>query len=125
MNRLDIYKCEKCGNIVELMHVGGGPLACCGQPMTPLSENTTDAAQEKHVPVIERTDEGIKITVGSVAHPMEEEHFIQWIECIAGDQVQQAFLKPGQEPVACFPSVDGAVTAREYCNVHGHWKAEG
>lgn len=125
MQRLDVYKCEKCGNIVEVLNMGGGTLHCCGQPMGLLSENTTDAAQEKHVPVIEKSAEGIKVTVGSVAHPMEAEHFIQWIECIAGDAIQRQFLSPGQAPEACFPAFEGPVTAREYCNVHGHWKKDG
>jgi superoxide reductase len=121
--RLQVYKCDKCGNIVELYVAGGGELVCCGEPMKLQSENTVDAAQEKHVPVIEKIEGGYKVKVGSVAHPMEEKHYIQWIELIAGDKAYTEFLKPGQAPEAVFKIEADSVTAREYCNVHGHWKA--
>lgn len=121
--KLEIYKCEVCGNIVEVYHVGGGPLACCGQPMKLMEENTTDAATEKHVPVIEKIDGGYKVSVGSVAHPMTAEHYIQWVELITEFGVLTAFLNPGDDPVAYFHTEAKEVTAREYCNLHGHWKA--
>jgi superoxide reductase len=123
MERLNVYKCEICGNIVEVMHVGGGTLACCGQPMKLLSENTTDAATEKHVPVIEKTAGGFKVTVGSVAHPMAEDHYIQWIEVIADGTVHRKYLSPGGAPEAVFEIDADSVTAREHCNLHGLWKA--
>jgi superoxide reductase len=122
--RLEVYKCDVCGNIVELLVVGGGTLACCGEDMILQSENTTDAAQEKHVPVIEKTAGGYKVSVGSVPHPMADDHWIQWIELTAGDKAYMEFLNPGQAPEAEFPVEAGAVTAREYCNLHGHWKAD-
>lgn len=121
--RLQVYKCEVCGNIVELLIVGGGELVCCGQPMVLQSENTVDAAKEKHVPVIEKMDGGYKVKVGSVPHPMEAEHYIQWIELVAGDKAYMEFLSPGQAAEAVFKVDAPAVTAREYCNKHGHWKA--
>jgi superoxide reductase len=121
--RLQVYKCDVCGNIVELINVGGGELVCCGEPMKLQNENTTDAAQEKHVPVIEKIDGGYKVKVGSVPHPMEEKHFIQWIELVAGDKAYMEFLHPGQAPEATFQIKASSVTAREYCNIHGHWKA--
>ena len=121
--RLQVYKCEVCGNIVELLIVGGGELVCCGQPMVLQSENTVDAAKEKHVPVIEKVDGGYKVKVGSVPHPMEAEHYIQWIELVAGDKAYMEFLSPGQPAEAVFLVDAPAVNAREYCNKHGHWKA--
>jgi superoxide reductase len=121
--RLEVYKCEACGNIVEVLEGGAGELVCCGDPMKLMAENTVDAAKEKHVPVIEKVDGGFKVTVGSVAHPMEEKHYIQWIELIADGKAYRQFLEPGQAPEAVF-SIDAAqVTAREYCNLHGLWKA--
>lgn len=122
--RLAVYKCDECGNIVELVKVGGGELVCCGQPMVLQTENTTDAAQEKHVPVIEKVNGGYKVKVGSVPHPMEETHWIQWIELIAGDKAYMEFLNPGQAPEAEFKLQADAVTVREYCNLHGHWNAQ-
>ncbi len=121
-DKLDIYKCEICGNIVEVVHGGAGDLACCGAPMVHLSENTVDAAKEKHVPVIEKVDGGYKVSVGSVAHPMTEEHYIEWIELIAGDTCYRQFLNPGDAPEAFFPVSADSVTARELCNLHGVWK---
>lgn len=121
-----VYKCEICGNIVVVLHGGQGSLVCCGQPMKLMEENTTDAAQEKHVPVIEKVDGGFKVTVGSVPHPMDEKHYIEWI-CLKENsgRVQTQFLEPGQAPEAFFKTdaTDGVV-ARAYCNLHGLWKGE-
>ena len=121
--KLQVYKCEICGNIVEVVHGGVGQLVCCGRPMKQLIENTVDAAKEKHVPVVEKVDGGFKVKVGSVAHPMEEKHYIEWIELIAGDKAYREFLDPGAEPEALFQVDADQVTVREYCNVHGLWKA--
>jgi len=121
--KLEIYKCEVCGNIVEVLHGGKGELVCCGQPMKLFKENTVDAAKEKHVPVVEKTADGFTVKVGSVPHPMEEKHYIEWIEIIADGEVYRYFLKPGAAPEATFKIDAAQVTAREYCNVHGLWKA--
>jgi superoxide reductase len=121
--RLQVYRCGVCGNMVEVLNVGGGELVCCGQPMDLLVENTVDASREKHVPVIEKTADGFKVKVGSVPHPMEEKHFIQWIELIADGRVYREFLKPGRAPEASFCVRADGVAAREYCNLHGLWKA--
>jgi len=120
---MQVYKCNVCGNIVEVVHTGKGQLVCCGQPMDFLGENTTDAAQEKHVPVVEATDSGIKVKVGSVPHPMEENHYIEWVEIIADGKSCRIFLKPGEKPEAVFDIASQKVTAREYCSVHGLWKS--
>ena len=120
--RLETYKCSICGNIVEVLHAGGGTLVCCGKDMVLLVENTTDAAKEKHVPVVEKTADGYKVKIGSVPHPMEEKHSIQWIELIADGKSYKEFLKPGMTPEATFCVKATAVTAREYCNLHGLWK---
>ena len=121
----EIYKCGICGNIVEILHAGGGGLVCCGQPMNLMRENTVDASQEKHVPVITKIDGGYKVTVGSVAHPMEEKHFIEWIALKTKQDNQRKALNPGEAPAACFKICDGdeveAVYA--YCNLHSLWKA--
>ena len=121
--RLEIYKCELCGNIVEVLHEGKGELVCCHQPMKLIQENTVDASKEKHVPVIEVLEHGIKVKVGSVAHPMEEKHLIEWIEVIADGKAYRQFLKPGDAPEAVFCIDAKEITAREYCNLHGLWKA--
>ena len=118
-----IYKCEVCGNIAEMVHNGAGQLVCCGQLMKLQEENTIDAAKEKHVPVIEKTDNGYKVKIGSVPHLMEEKHYIKWIEIITDVKSYKKFLKPGDEPVAEFCIQAETVTAREYCNLHGLWKA--
>ena len=110
-------------NIVEMINVGGGQLVCCGKPMKHLVENTTDAATEKHVPVIEKTADGVKVVVGSVEHPMADDHYIQWIQLIVDGLAYRQFLEPGGKPEAVF-KVDGdKISAREYCNLHGLWKA--
>jgi superoxide reductase len=121
--KLEVYKCNLCGNIVEVLHAGPGQLVCCGQPMNCLKENTVDAAKEKHVPVIEKIAGGVKVKVGDVAHPMEEKHFIEWIEIIADGRSYRQFLQPGQVPEAVFMIEAQDITAREYCNLHGQWKA--
>jgi len=121
--KLQIYKCEVCGNIAEMVHAGAGQMVCCGQPMKLYRENTVDAAKEKHVPVIEKTAEGIKVKVGSVAHPMEASHYIEWIEVLADGKAYRKFLNPGEAPEATFELKAEKVTAREYCNLHGLWKA--
>jgi superoxide reductase len=122
--KLEVYKCGICGNIVEKIHSGGGLLVCCGQPMNLLLENTVDASKEKHVPVIERTSSGFKVKIGSVAHPMEEKHYIEWIELIADGKAYREFLQPRQAPEATFCVQAETVTAREYCNLHGLWKGD-
>ena len=121
--KLQVYKCEACGNIVEVLHGGGGELVCCGEPMKLQVENTVDAAKEKHVPVIEKVDGGVKVKVGSVAHPMEESHYIEWVEIIADGEAYRQFLNPGDAPEATFCIKAEKITAREYCNLHGLWKA--
>ncbi len=121
--KLEIYKCELCGNIVEILHEGKGELVCCHQPMKLFQENTVDASKEKHVPVIEVLEHGIKVKVGSVAHPMEEKHYIEWIEIIADGKAYRQFLNPGEVPEAVFCIDAKEITAREYCNLHGLWKA--
>jgi len=119
----EIYKCLACGNIVEVVHGGDGELVCCNQPMKKMTENTVDAAKEKHVPVIEKTDGGYKVKIGSVPHPMTEEHYIEWIELTADGKSYKQYLSPGQEPEAVFCVQAEKVGAREYCNLHGLWKA--
>jgi superoxide reductase len=121
--QLQVYQCGVCGNMVEVVHESAGQLTCCNQPMNLLEENTVDAATEKHIPVVEKIDGGFKVSVGSVAHPMAEDHYIEWIELIAGDKVYCQFLKPGQAPEATFQVAASEVTARAYCNLHGHWKS--
>ncbi len=122
--RQEVYRCEICGNIVEVLHGGGGTLVCCGQPMTLLKENSTDAAQEKHVPVLEKVDGGYKVSVGSAPHPMTDDHYIEWIELLADGNSLIAFLKPGDAPEATFKTDASSVSARAYCNLHGLWKGE-
>ena len=123
MERNNIYRCPICGNIVEVLVAGGGPLVCCGKPMELLVENTVDAAREKHVPVIEKIDGGYRVSVGSVEHPMLDNHYIQWIELITKDGILRHFLNPGDKPVAEFLTTAEVLGAREYCNLHGLWKA--
>lgn len=123
MANVVFYRCEICGNMVALIKNGGGTLVCCGQDMKKLEANSTDAATEKHVPVVERVDGKIKVTVGSTIHPMLEAHYIEWIALDTGDRLQIAYLKPGMEPVADFADVVSG-TVYEYCNIHGLWKIE-
>lgn len=119
-----IYKCNVCGNIVEVLHEGDGQLVCCGQPMEQLAEKTEDVGYEKHVPVIEKTAEGIKVKVGAIPHPMEKTHYIEWIEIMVNGKVFRQFLKPGDKPEAEFKIAAGEITAREYCNIHGLWRTK-
>ncbi len=121
---LEIYKCDLCGNIVQLVHEGGGQLVCCGQPMKLVKENTVEAAKEKHIPVIEKVPGGYLVKVGSVAHPMEAKHYIEWIEIQFENRDGRCFLKPGDKPEAIFLGIEGKViSARAYCNLHGLWKS--
>ncbi|MDP2750060.1 MAG: desulfoferrodoxin [Nanoarchaeota archaeon] len=122
-NLNEIYKCNVCGNIVEVVHASGGILVCCGQPMQLLQANTVDASKEKHVPVIEKTSFGVLVKIGSIPHPMEEKHYIEWIEVLADGKVYRKFLKPGDKPEAEFCINTSNIIAREYCNLHGLWKA--
>ena len=124
VERNQIYKCSVCGNIVELLHAGGGELVCCGKPMELLKDKAEDLGKEKHLPVIEKTDKGIKVKVGSISHPMEEKHYIEWIEIIADGMIYRKLLKPNDLPEAEF-SISGfeKIEAREYCILHGLWKA--
>jgi len=120
-----VYKCEICGNIVEMLHEGAGTLVCCGKEMRLFAENTADAAKEKHVPVIEKTKTGVKVKIGAVPHPMEEKHFIEWIELVADGRSFREFLKPGlsAEAVFCVCFEPKELSARAYCNLHGLWKS--
>lgn len=117
----EIYKCEICGNIVEVLHDGVGTLVCCGKPMKLQIEKLKEEGNEKHVPIIEKDEEGVKIKVGSIPHPMIEEHHIEWIEISTEKGESKKFLKPGDKPEAMFP-VKNKVKSREYCNIHGLWK---
>jgi superoxide reductase len=120
--RLQIYKCEVCGNIVEVLHAGQGKLVCCAQPMTLMTEKTQEQGQEKHLPVVEAQGEGLRIKVGEIPHPMEESHHIEWIQFISGHTIFRRFLDPGEAAEAFFSSPSAEGTAREYCNIHGLWK---
>ncbi|MBU5678613.1 MAG: desulfoferrodoxin [Candidatus Aenigmatarchaeota archaeon] len=122
--RFEIYKCNICGNIVEVLHEGSGVLVCCGVPMEKLIEKTEDTGKEKHVPVIEILKDSIKVKVGSVPHPMEEKHYIEWIELIVDDASYKKFLIPGEKPEAEFCVKGNKIEAREYCNLHGLWKSK-
>lgn len=121
--RLEIYKCEVCGNIVEMLHEGKGELVCCKQTMKLFAENAVDASQEKHVPVIEKTADVFKVKIGSAAHPMEEKHYIEWVEIISDGKAYRQFLNPGDAPEAGFDIDADQVTARAYCNIHGLWRS--
>lgn len=121
--RYQIYKCNVCGNIVDVVHGGAGELVCCGQPMKLFTENTVDAAREKHVPVVEKVDGGFKVKVGQVPHPMEAKHWIEFVEIIADGRSYRQYLNPGDTPEAFFQIAAEKVSAREYCNLHGLWKA--
>ena len=119
----EVYKCNVCGNMVEVVHAGGGELVCCGQPMEKMVEKTEDAGQEKHVPIIEKTPTGVKVRVGSVPHPMELKHYLEWIEVAAEGRICRKSLKPGDLPEAEFEIRADRVTARVYCNLHGLWRS--
>ena len=119
-----IYKCEVCGNIVEVLHEGIGALVCCGEEMKLMEEKTQDSSVEKHVPYIEKTGNKILVKVGqNQDHPMEEKHYIEWIQILADGKSYRQFLKPGDKPHAIFEIKAKEIQAREYCNVHGLWKS--
>ncbi len=123
-NAMEVYKCNHCGIIAQILHSGASKMICCGEPMQLLVANTTDAAKEKHVPVVEIVDGGIKVSVGSVPHPMEEMHYIEWVEVIVGDKTCRKFFKPGEAPSVTFKCGDASdIIVRAYCNLHGLWKA--
>ncbi len=117
-----IYRCDICGNIVEMVHQGAGQLVCCGKPMELLEEKTKDKGLEKHSPVLERIDNVLKIKIGSIIHPMEESHYIEWIEAVSGDKTCKKFLRPKNSPEARFEDIGQEVSVRSYCNIHGLWK---
>jgi superoxide reductase len=119
-----IYRCNICGNIVEVLHAGVGQLVCCGQPMELLTEKTADVGLEKHVPMIEKVGDKVKVKVGSVPHPMEQKHYIEWIEVITNGKTCRKFLKSGNKPEAEFEITAEKIEAREYCNIHGLWKTK-
>ena len=122
--RLQVYKCGVCGNIVEVLFVGGGELVCCEQPMNLLEEKVEDQGNEKHLPVVEKNGDNVKVKVGSVPQPMEEDHHIQWIEVEADNGIHIKFIKAGEKPEAEFNISGDIVQVREYCNLHGLWKKE-
>lgn len=120
--KVEIYKCTICGNIVEVLHGGDGELVCCGEPMKNIVAKTTDVGREKHVPIIEKLEDGVRVKVGDTPHPMEAKHYIEWIELLADGKAYRQFLSPGDKPESVF-YVDGdSITAREHCNIHGLWK---
>jgi superoxide reductase len=119
-----LYKCNVCGNIVEVLHDGAGELVCCGEPMNLLTEKTEDAGLEKHVPVMEKVGNKVKVRVGSIPHPMEQKHYIEWIEIVANGKTCRKFLKPEGKPEAEFETTAKKIQAREYCNIHGLWKTK-
>ena len=121
--KLEVYKCEICGNIVEVLHTGQGQLVCCGQPMKLFEEKTEDTGMEKHLPVVEKTERSVKIKTGSIPHPMEGNHYIEWIEIVADGRNCKMFLNPGDKPEVEFEIKAEKVEARAYCNVHGLWKS--
>jgi superoxide reductase len=122
--KLQVYKCEVCGNIVEVLHEGVGELVCCDQPMKLMEEQTEEQGKEKHVPVVEKTDKGIKVKIGSVPHPMEEKHYIEWVAVHTDKETFRKFLKPGEKPEADFEITEKVLKAKEYCNVHGLWSTK-
>jgi superoxide reductase len=122
-NQREVYKCEICGNIVEVLHNGAGQLVCCGQPMTLMKEKIKEEGNEKHVPIIEKNKEGVEIKVGSIPHPMTKEHHIEWIEISTEKGESKKFLNPTDSPEAKFPVKNTKVKSREYCNLHGLWKS--
>ncbi|MFH1239755.1 MAG: desulfoferrodoxin [Candidatus Diapherotrites archaeon] len=120
----EIYKCNVCGNIVEMLHAGAGQLVCCGQPMQLQKENSVDASKEKHVPVIEEVNGKIKVKIGSEPHPMTQEHYIEWVELVADGKSIRKHLKPGMPPETMFCKIADNLTVRAYCNLHGLWTAK-
>jgi superoxide reductase len=123
-NKVVFYRCEICGNLVELINRGGGELVCCGQPMAELKPNTVDASVEKHVPTVTRKDDKLYIQIGSVPHPMIPQHYIEWVAVVSDNAVQRIALVPGLEPKAEVVDTGQEVDVYAYCNIHGLWKAE-
>jgi superoxide reductase len=121
VERMQVYKCDLCGNIVEVLHGGAGELVCCNQPMKLMEAKTEDVGKEKHVPVIEKTEAGVKVEIGSVPHPMEEKHYIEWVAVITDRGIYRKFLNPGEKPEAEFKIKESVISIKEYCNVHGLW----
>lgn len=119
----EIYKCEICGNIVEVVHSAGGTLVCCGKLMNLREENAVEASGEKHIPVVNKIEGGVHVVVGAIEHPMQEEHYIEWIEVVTTNNVYRKHLKPSEKPEATFYFKEEVVAVREYCNLHGLWKA--
>jgi len=117
----EVYKCSVCGNTTKVVHASGGTLVCCGQPMVLQQEKTADAGKEKHVPVVEKTAKGIIVKIGAVPHPMEEKHYIEWVEVRTGENVYIRGFKPNEKPEAEFPVTGTNVKVRAFCNVHGLW----
>ena len=122
--RNEIYECKECGDIIEVLRSGKGQMGCCGQPMAKLTANTVDASKEKHVPFIEKLPDGFKVKIGNIPHPMEEKHYIEWIELLADGIAYRKFLKPGMAPEAIFNIKATNVLAREHCNIHGLWEGK-
>lgn len=121
-NLHQIYKCPICGNVVEVLHAGGGQLVCCGQPMELLSPKSEDVGFEKHLPVVEQLGNTVTVKIGSIPHPMEDGHYIEWIEVITDNQVYKKFLKPNEEAIAVFEITGNVIQTRCYCNLHGLWQ---
>lgn len=119
-----VYRCNICGNIVEAVHGGVGQLVCCGQATELLEEKIADIGQEKHLPVVEKNSGGIKIKIGSLPHPMEEKHYIEWAEVIIDNNLSRKLLKPGNKPEVEFLGITGQIKVKIYCNIHGLWKTE-
>ena len=120
----EIYRCDVCGNVVSVVGKGAGELVCCGKPMNLLQEKTDDQGMEKHVPVIERIESGTRVKIGSAEHPMQDDHYIEWIEVMSEGRNQRVFLKPGNRPEAEFGKMPGNARARTFCNIHGLWKSK-
>lgn len=119
-----IYRCAICGNIIDVLHPGVGELVCCGQPMELLVAKDQDVGFEKHVPIVEKTENGVRVSIGSVPHPMEESHYIEWVEIIADNKIYREFLKPGDQPVVNFIVNANDIQSRVYCNIHGLWQSK-
>lgn len=122
MTKNQVYKCALCGNVVEVLHVGGGELVCCGQAMSAVEANATDAAVEKHVPSVESIGDKVLVKIGAVEHPMTEDHFIEWVEVVTAARVYRKTFTPGEKPFAEFIVGEEVTEVRAYCNLHGLWK---
>ena len=122
--RNQVYKCEKCGNLVNVVHDADGSLVCCGEEMKLLLPNTVDAAQEKHIPIVEKNGNIVNISVGSVPHPMEAAHYIETISILTDNRLYRLYLSPGDKPEASFEIDEDIKSVRAYCNLHGLWKSE-